>query len=48
MVVPHPVYRAQGWVSIVNPGTNTSELAVDLLRQAHEDAKRRAERRTSN
>lgn len=43
-VLPHPLYRAQGWVSIVNPDA-TRELAARLLRQAHEDAERRAERR---
>ncbi|MFG3706112.1 DUF6194 family protein [Micromonospora sp. NPDC047670] len=48
VVLPHPVYRAQGWVSIINPGARTHELAVRLLRQAHEDAKRRAERRSAN
>ncbi len=44
-VLPHPVYREQGWVSITNPATRTQELASRLLRRAHEDAKRRAERR---
>ena len=43
-VLPHPLYRAQGWVSIVNPDA-TRELPARLLRQAHEDAERRAERR---
>ncbi|WP_035295096.1 DUF6194 family protein [Actinocatenispora sera] len=45
VVFPHPLYRTQGWVSIVNPGERTGELAVRLLRQAHEAARRRAERR---
>lgn len=44
-VLPHPLYRSQGWVSIVNPDVSTRELAAQLLRQAHDDAKRRAERR---
>jgi hypothetical protein len=44
-VLPHPLYRAQGWVSIVNPAAGTRKLAAQLLRRAHEDAKRRAERR---
>lgn len=48
VVLPHPVYRAQGWVSIINPGANTHELAARLLRQAHEDARRRAKRRSAN
>lgn len=45
VVVPHPVYRGQGWVSIVNPGPNTHALALRLLRQAHEQARIRATRR---
>jgi len=34
-VVPHPVYRRQGWVSITNPGPRTTALAIRLLREAH-------------
>ncbi|WGX96893.1 DUF6194 family protein [Nocardioides sp. L-11A] len=45
VVLPHPVYRGQGWVSIVNPGPSTHGLAIRLLREAHEDAQRRAARR---
>ncbi|BCJ34399.1 hypothetical protein Athai_19020 [Actinocatenispora thailandica] len=45
VVIPHPVYRAQGWVSIVNPAARTTELATRLLRQAHDRARHRAERR---
>ncbi len=48
MVLPHPVYRGQGWVSIVNPGTSTHGLAARLLRQAHEAAHRRAARRSTS
>jgi hypothetical protein len=47
VVLPHPVYRAQGWVSVVNPGDRTRSVVVQLLRQAHEDARRRAGRRSS-
>lgn len=47
VVVPHPVYKAQGWVSIVNPGPDSSDLAVRLLQEAYESAKRRATRRPS-
>lgn len=47
-VLPHPVYRRQGWVSIVNPGAGTHRLAVRLLRQAHEAARRRAARRSTS
>lgn len=45
VVLPHPLYRRQGWVSITNPGASTHALAGRLLGQAHEDARRRAERR---
>lgn len=45
VVFGHPAYRALGWVSIINPGPATHELAIDLLRQAHDDARSRAERR---
>lgn len=44
-VLPHPVYRAQGWIAITNPAARTEGLAVRLLRQAHESAGRRAVRR---
>ncbi|MFD6855754.1 DUF6194 family protein [Rhodococcus sp. NPDC060090] len=40
-VLPHPVYRAQGWIAIVDSGARTSAIAADLLRHAHEDARRR-------
>ncbi|USQ81430.1 DUF6194 family protein [Ornithinimicrobium faecis] len=45
VVLPHPVYRAQGWVCIVVPDTDPHGQAVSLLRQAHHYARRRAERR---
>lgn len=45
IVLPHPVYRAQGWVCIVNPAERTCSRAVRLLRTAHEDASRRSLRR---
>lgn len=44
VVLPHPVYRRQSWVSIVNPGERTTSLAIDLLRDAHEQARRRSDR----
>ncbi|WP_305091403.1 DUF6194 family protein [Prescottella sp. R16] len=46
VVLPHPVYARQGWVSIVEPGPRTSGLAVDLLHGAHESARRRAGHRS--
>lgn len=45
VLLPHPVYRAQGWVAIVNPGPRTAEVALSLLREAHAAAQRRAQRR---
>ncbi|HJP76519.1 MAG TPA: DUF6194 family protein [Pseudonocardiaceae bacterium] len=30
-LIPHPAYAIQAWVSIVNPGPNTTELAATLL-----------------
>jgi hypothetical protein len=30
-LTPHPVYAVQAWVSIVNPGPETTELAASLL-----------------
>jgi hypothetical protein len=34
-VFPHPMYAAQGWVSIVNPGAATADRAQTLLTRAH-------------
>jgi len=45
VVMPHPVYGALGWVAVVNPGEQTINTVVDLLRNAHGDAKTRAARR---
>ncbi|MHA7208856.1 DUF6194 family protein [Arthrobacter sp. MDT1-65] len=44
-ILPHPVYGRLGWIAIVNPGGRTQAAVLDLLRDAHEDARRRAERR---
>ncbi|WP_329407282.1 DUF6194 family protein [Nocardia vinacea] len=46
-VLPHPVYRRQGWISIINPDMQTHELAVSLLHEAHDAARRRAASRKS-
>ena len=32
-LLPHPVYAIQAWVSFVNPGPATSELAASLLKE---------------
>lgn len=45
--VPHPIYGAQSWVSVLNPGPATGELVRTLLAEAHERAVARHERRTS-
>lgn len=46
-LLPHPLYRLQGWIAIVNPGERTEAQALGLLRAAHDDAVRRAERRAA-
>jgi hypothetical protein len=46
-LLPHPVYGAQSWVSILNPGPRTSEVARTLLAEAYEQAVARHERRAS-
>jgi hypothetical protein len=45
--LPHPIYGAQSWVSILNPGSRTSDLARTLLAEAHERAISRHQRRAS-
>ncbi|EOM75506.1 hypothetical protein Rrhod_3304 [Rhodococcus rhodnii LMG 5362] len=42
-VLPHPLYRSQGWIAIVDPGPRTLPIAEDLLRRAHDDARRRSD-----
>ncbi|WP_405802075.1 DUF6194 family protein [Streptomyces sp. NBC_01506] len=44
-VMPHPVYGALGWIAVVNPGERTTDTVVRLLREAHDAARRRFERR---
>jgi RNase P protein component len=45
VVVPHPVYAEQGWVSIVNPGLRTTAQVLELLAYALERATDRDKRR---
>jgi hypothetical protein len=45
VVLPHPIYGGQGWVSILNPGPRTTELAQRLLVEAHDLAQSRWRRR---
>ncbi|MEU9760841.1 DUF6194 family protein [Streptomyces sp. NPDC047985] len=44
-VMPHPVYGALGWISVVNPGERTTATVVQLLHSAHEAARARFTRR---
>jgi len=41
VLLPHPVYAKQGWVSVVNPGVATEALLRSLLTEAYERAKGR-------
>ncbi|WP_125775585.1 DUF6194 family protein [Antribacter gilvus] len=45
VVLPHPVYGSLSWVSVVNPGDRCGELVLRLLRDAHDAARTRYERR---
>lgn len=42
----HPLYGTAGWVSVINPGEQTTDAVLALLRDAHEAARARAARRT--
>ncbi|MFZ3565693.1 DUF6194 family protein [Streptomyces sp. BH097] len=44
-VLPHPVYGAQSWICVVNPGERTYGTVLRLLRSAHDAARARFERR---
>ena len=44
--MPHPVYGALGWASVVNPGDRTMTQVEALLQSAHEDARARDARRS--
>jgi hypothetical protein len=44
-LTPHPVYAAQAWVAILNPGERTGGLARALLAEAHDRARAAHERR---
>lgn len=43
--LPHPLYGAYGWVSVVNPGPSTTDRALEALCEAHLADQRRVERR---
>jgi len=44
--LPHPLYGANGWVSVVNPGPSTTSRTLTALHQAHLADQRRVERRS--
>ncbi|MFI9243996.1 DUF6194 family protein [Streptomyces sp. NPDC053086] len=44
-VLPHPLYGPLGWICVVNPGEKTHATLVRLLRDAHDAARARFERR---
>lgn len=46
VVRPHPVYGSAGWIAVVNPGRETSDTVLRLLREAHEAARARSNRRS--
>ena len=46
--LPHPLYGALGWVCVVNPGAATLDRALEALRDAHRDDRRRVERRAAS
>ncbi|WP_369370247.1 DUF6194 family protein [Promicromonospora sp. Populi] len=45
VVQQHPVYGSAGWVAVVNPGPATGTTVLRLLREAHDAARARYERR---
>ncbi|GAA1961087.1 hypothetical protein GCM10009776_24700 [Microbacterium deminutum] len=47
VVMPHPVYGALGWVSVVVPADKTMATVLRLLQDAYDDARARADRRAS-
>jgi hypothetical protein len=45
VVLPHPVYGSAGWIAVVNPGPTTGDTVLRLLREAHDAARARFQRR---
>jgi Family of unknown function (DUF6194) len=43
--LPHPLYAAFGWVSVVNPGPTTMDRTLEVLHEAHLADQQRVERR---
>lgn len=48
VVLPHPVYGSLGWICVVRPAERTLPLVLELLRRAHDDARRRSERKAQH
>lgn len=46
-LLPHPIYAAQGWVSVLNPAAETQDRLASLLTDAHDLAAKRHQRRAS-
>jgi len=46
-VIPHPIYGAQSWLSVLNPGAHTSESLKTLLIEAHERARTRYDKKAT-
>ncbi|MFD4357841.1 DUF6194 family protein [Nocardia sp. NPDC058518] len=44
-VVAHPLYAAANWLAVVDPGAATEATVREMLREAHDRARTRAERR---
>ncbi|MEU8705012.1 DUF6194 family protein [Streptomyces sp. NPDC048565] len=44
-VIAHPVYGSAAWLAVVNPGPRTEAVVRRLLREAHDRARARRERR---
>jgi len=45
-VIPHPVYGAQSWLSVLNPADSTSDKVKALLTEAHGRARDRYAKRS--
>lgn len=41
----HPLYGSAGWVCVIDPGEQTTDAVIALLRDAHEAARARSARR---
>jgi hypothetical protein len=45
VVLRHPVYGDLGWVAVISPGDRTAATVLQMLDDAHADARRRWDRR---